>query len=105
MPEIDQFKLRAVTCHEERRVVLSLPLNKSPGPDKINPRIIKDCPPVVILGPLTEIINCSLRTSTFPLAWKKAALIPIHKDGDHEVPSNNRPVSLLVVASKVCESL
>jgi hypothetical protein len=98
IPEIDQFKFRAVTCHEVRRVVLSLPLNKSSGPDKINPRIIKDCLPV-ILGPLTEIINCSLRTSTFPLAWKKA------EKGDHEVPSNNRPVSLLVVASKVCERL
>ena len=28
IPEIDQFKFRAVTCHEVRRVVLSLPLNK-----------------------------------------------------------------------------
>ena len=28
-----------------------------------------------------------------------------HKEGDHEVSSNNRPVSLLVVASKVCERL
>jgi hypothetical protein len=46
--------------------------------------LLKDCLPV-ILGPLTEIINCSLRTSTFPLAWKKAELIPIHKEGDHEV--------------------
>lgn len=104
IPEIDQFKFRAVTCHEVRRVVLSLPLNKSAGPDKINPRIIRDCLPV-ILGPLTEIINCSFRTSTFPLAWKKAEIIPVYKEGDHEVASNNRPVSLLAVASKVCERL
>ena len=32
IPEIDQFKFRAVTYHEVRRVVLSLPLNKSSGP-------------------------------------------------------------------------
>jgi signal recognition particle subunit SEC65 len=76
--ENDQFKFRAITCHEVRRVVLSLLLNKSSGPDKINPRIIKDCLPV-ILGPLTEIINCSLRTSTFPLAWKKQNLFQFIK--------------------------
>jgi hypothetical protein len=39
------------------------------------------------------------------VAWKKAELIPIHKEGDHEVSSNNRPISLLVVQSKVCERL
>ena len=61
---------------------------------------IKDSLPVV-LGPLTEIINCSLRTSTFPTAWKKAEVIPIHKEGDHEIASNNRSISLLAVPSKV----
>ena len=27
----------------------------------------------------------------------------MHKDGDQEIPSNNRPLSLLEVLSKVCE--
>ena len=105
IPENHQFTFRAVSCHEVRRVGLSLPLNKSPGPGKINPRILKDCLPV-ILGPLTEISNCSFRTFVLPQAWKKAELIPIHKEGDHEVPPvTDHAVSLLVVASKVCEKL
>jgi hypothetical protein len=79
-----------------------MPSNKSPGPDKINMRVIKDCLHV-ILEPLTSIINRSLTTSEFPDAWKIAELIPLLKEGDHEVPSNNRPLSLLNVASKVCE--
>ncbi|XP_028419082.1 uncharacterized protein LOC114544722 [Dendronephthya gigantea] len=41
IPENDQFSFRAVSCYEVRRVVLSLPNNKSPGPDLINPKIIK----------------------------------------------------------------
>lgn len=59
----------------------------------------------VILGPLTVIINCSLSTSTFPTAWKRAEVIPLLKEGDHEVASDNRPLSLLAVTSKVCEKI
>ena len=96
MPSEDLFSFRTVTSEEVRRVISSLPLNKSRGPDKINSRILKDCLPV-ILGPLTNIINCSLTTCTFPTAWKVAEVIPIVKDGDHEVASNNRPISLLAI--------
>ena len=79
-----------------------MPTNKSPSPDKVEARVLKDSLSV-ILGPLTEIINCSLATSTFPDAWKAAEVIPLLKEGDHNVASNNRPLSLLPVASKVCE--
>ena len=37
------FNLRTVTVEEVHRAVASLPLNKSPGPDKVNARILKDC--------------------------------------------------------------
>ena len=39
----------------------------------------------------------------FPLAWKKSEVIPILKEGDYEIPNDNRPVSLLPVALKICE--
>ena len=64
---------------------------------------MKDCLSV-ILGPLTEIINWSLRT-LFPSCWKEAEVIPILKEGDHEEASNNRPLSLLNTASKICEKI
>ena len=98
------FTFTPVTCTEVQRVILSMPSNKSPGYDKISMRVIKDCLPV-ILGPLTDIINSSFITSTFPNAWKLAEVIPLLKEGDHEEPSNNRPLSLLVVASKICERI
>ena len=78
-----------MSCEEVRRVVASLPLNKSPGPDKVSARILKDCLPV-ILNPLTEISNCSILTSKFPAKWKEAEVILILKDGDHEEAANNR---------------
>ena len=98
------FYLRPVTCTEVQSIIMSMPFNKSPGLDKINMRVIKDSLPV-ILGPLTDIINCSLSTSTYPSTWKKAEVIPLLKDGDHEQASNNRPLSLLPVASKIYEKV
>ena len=71
---------------------------------KVSARIIKDCFPF-ILGPITETINCSIITNTFPTTWKTAEVIPIHKDRDHEEAANNRPLSLLPVVSKVCERI
>jgi hypothetical protein len=75
----DLFSFWTVTSEEVCRVIASLPLNKSPGPGKINSQILKDCLPV-ILGPLTHIINCSITSHTFPTAWKEAEVIPIVKD-------------------------
>ena len=78
--------------------------NKSSGPDKVSVWVIKHCLPV-ILGPLTDIINSSFVTSTFPEIWKAAEVIPLLKVGDYEEASNNRPLSLFAVASKICEKV
>ena len=61
---------------------MAMPKNKSPGPDKINMRIIRDCLPV-ILGRLMHIINSSLLTGVFPDEWKLSEVTPLHKDGDN----------------------
>ena len=98
------FNLKSISCEEVRRVVKSLPMDKSPGPDKVTARVLKDCLDV-ILGPLTDIINCSILTSSFPVKWKEAEVIPILKYGDHEVAANNRPIPLLPIASKDCERI
>ena len=39
------------------------------------------------------------------MAWKEAEVVPILRKGDHDVASNNRPLSLLPVAAKVCEKI
>ena len=81
-----------------------MPDNKAPGIDKITIRVIKNCLPVIAPW-ITSIINNSLTNNIFPTAWKIAEVIPIHKDGDHEQPNNNRPISLLPVLSKICERI
>ena len=103
-PADEQFHFENVSVSEVQRIVSEIPLNKSPGIDYIPTRVLKDCPPV-ILATLTNIINASLMSATFPTNWKTSMLIPLLKEGDHEIPSNNRPLSLLVIVSKICEKI
>ena len=54
---------------------------------------------------MLKYLNRSLLSSVFPAAWKISEVVPLPKDGDHELANNNRPVSLLLAASKVCERI
>jgi hypothetical protein len=44
-------------------------------------------------------------SSTYPDVWKLAEVIPLLKEGDREVAFNNRPLSVLAIASKICEKM
>ena len=102
IPDEEKFNFCAVSSHEIRRAVMSFSSNKAPGLDKVTMSVIKNALPC-ILPVLTDIVNRSLLSSVFPVAWKISEVIPLPKDGDHEIPNNNRPVSLLPAASKICE--
>lgn len=100
----DQFCFKPVSSEYVKSVIMSMPSNKSPGYDKVSIKVIRDCLPY-ILDTITNIVNCSFQSSTFPLSWKKAEVVPLLKDGDHECANNNRPISLLPVLSKVAERI
>jgi len=92
-----------VECKQIQDIVLAMSTNKAPGIDKIPMRVIKDSLPV-ILPTLTSIMNASFVTGTFPLPWKMAEVTPIPKEGDHEKPNNNRPVSAACFLQSVRKS-
>ena len=101
-PTSEQFTFHSVECKQVEDIINAMPSNKAPGIDKVPTRVIKDCLPI-ILPFVTSIIDASLSSSTFPGIWKTAEITPIPKQGNHELPNNNRPISLLPVLSKVCE--
>ena len=47
--------------------------------------------------------NISIHTGVFPDVLKEARIIPIHKGGPSEDPSNYRRISILPLVSKVIE--
>ena len=75
---------------------------KVTGLDNLPSALLKDCPDV-IAGPLSHLINLSLKTCTVPLIWKKARIIPLHTSGSIATPENYRPMSVLPILSKILE--
>ena len=54
---------------------------------------------------LSELINKSFMTSTFPGLFKQARVTPIFKSGCQKDPNNYRPISVLPVLSKIFEKV
>lgn len=83
---------------------MSIPVNKAPSFDKVSIKVIRDCL-LYFLGTITGLLNLSFESCMFPRAWKKAEVVPLLKDGDHEIPNKNRPISLLPVLSMIVERI
>ena len=70
--------------------------------DEISPTFLKDGAEV-LTKPICDIINLSIKLSTFPDKFKIAKLIPLFKKGSNTDPKNYRPISLLPLLSKLIE--
>ncbi len=67
-------------------------------------KFIKDALYVIAFY-LTCIVNTSIVTGIVPTAWKHTLIIPLFKSGDVNDFNNFRPVSLLLIISKVLEKI
>ena len=81
-----------------------LNINKSPGPDSINSRILVELADSIAPS-LSIIFQNSYNTGTVPSSWKEANITPIFKKGDKKDPENYCPVSLTSILCKVMESI
>lgn len=109
VPEIEVKEvpvLEEITWTEEiiKQKLDSLKRNKSPGPDGIHARIIKELA-VQLVAPLKIIFELSFKTRKLPEEWKRANVTAIFKKGDRSDPSNYRPVSLTCIIGKIMESV
>ena len=76
---------------------------KSTGEDLIPPKLVKIASNVLIKP---DAINSSIRTSNFPKNAKRAAVVPLDKDGTDKTSIGNfRPVSILNIFSKFYEKI
>ena len=90
--------------NEIEKIIQNLDPNKAHAHDKINIRNINICGKS-ICKPLNLIFNHCIDTGSFPLEWKKANIVPIHKKGDKQCLKKYRPVSQLPICGKILERL
>ena len=98
-----KFEFRKVTEREVKKAVKSLKTN-SCGTDDISTLFIKLSIDYSVHA-ITEIINASLKFNYFPRRWKKARIKPIPKCQYPKELTDFRPISLLIVFSKILEKL
>lgn len=74
------------------------------GIDGIHAKTIKNLEEF-ILEPLVYIINLSIGLAIWPDALKNAEIKPIFKEGDKQIPTNYRPISLISNFAKILEKI
>jgi Reverse transcriptase (RNA-dependent DNA polymerase)/Endonuclease-reverse transcriptase len=77
---------------------------KSPGPDGVHPRVLRECA-AQLAAPLAIVFRTSLKEGKLPEAWKEADITPVFKKGARSDVGNYRPISLTSVCSKVMERI
>ena len=92
----------SISMKDMEKALLSLKTCKSPGPDEIHPRILKELAHELSL-PLKILFDKTVSSGHLPHKWKEAEVRPIYKKGSKTDPGNYRPVSLTSVVCKVFE--
>nr|VZH96736.1 unnamed protein product [Spirometra erinaceieuropaei] len=87
-----------------RRELEALNESKSPGPDEIPPKLLKELASELSV-PLSMLFQTSFDTGTLPVDWKLAHITPLHKGGNRAATTNYRPISLTCILCKVMERI
>ena len=77
-------------------------LKKTGGPDDISPKLVRTCTNILI-QPLFLLYNPCISSSTFPDDFKRAKIIPLHKQIQKIFVDNYQLISLLNCLSKILE--
>ena len=98
----NDFEFSNTSEERIKKILLSLDTSKVAGMDQIPAKFLRDGAQVLAL-PLRNIINLSIKLSTFSKECKIDKLKPIFKKRSRTDPQNYHPISLLPLVSKIIE--
>ena len=98
----NDFEFLNVSEEDVKKILPSLDTSKAAGMDQIPAKFLGNGAEVLAL-PLENIINLSIKLSTFLEECNIAKLKPIFKKGARTDLKNYRPISLLPLVSKIIE--
>lgn len=102
-PKIKHPLVLKITQEDVKKRLETLNPTKSPGPDHMHPKALKETA-AVISKPLEKIYTESLKQGRLPSAWKEASVTAIYKSkGNKHLATNYRPVSLTSIVCKIME--
>ena len=100
-PTVSEQLTIEITKEVIQEMINELNTNKSPGPDNMHPRVIKELA-ATIITPFYFIFNMSLKTGKVPSAWKIGLISAIYKNkGSKNSVENYRPITLWSIACKI----
>ena len=100
----NEFKFAEVDSNLIYDILRKTNITKAPGIDKLSGIFIRDGADVLAM-PLSQIVNLSITSSTFPDLGKISKLKALFKKGSKIDPKNYRPISLLPLLSKIFEKV
>ena len=103
---VTNCKLSNILCNtkEVEKLLRNLNIYKSPGPDSLPPRILKECASV-LSSPLCFFFNKSFSTGKLPHLRKLANITPLFKKGSKTARNNYRQISSTSIVCKIAEKI
>ena len=104
LPKVEKSMfLYDVSESEIKSIIDNLDNKSSSGDDLISNLIIKASSDAVIPYLTYILVIISFQNGEFPEELRKAKVLPLHKDGPKTCENNYRPISLLIIWSKIFE--
>nr|VZI45770.1 unnamed protein product [Spirometra erinaceieuropaei] len=100
-PKIESVSFDEATVRKE---LMTLNESKSPGPDDIPPKLLKELA-AELAKPLSMLFQASFEAGGLPADWKSARITPLHKGGSKASANNYRPISLTSICCKLVEKI
>ena len=100
----DTFTFQPTSQAKISKIIDNFNIKKATGADKISVKLLKFGKQALI-QPITNLVNFSISTSSFPDKLKLAQVTPLFKKNDALLKTNYRPVSVLPIPSKIFEKV